>query len=54
MDTLSRHPREDTAPALGAPAPDFTLPDEAGMLHTLSKELQNGKPIVLFFMRGEW
>ncbi len=29
------------------PAPDFTLPDETGMLHTLSH--YRGKPVVLYF-----
>lgn len=34
--------------AAGDPAPDFTLPDQAGRQVTLSEELTNG-PVVLFF-----
>jgi len=54
METMSQHPRDGAAPEIGALAPDFILPDGAGTPHTLSKELQDGKPIVLVFMRGEW
>jgi peroxiredoxin len=54
VDTPSEHPREQTAPAVGAMAPDFALPDESGKRRTLSEELRAGKPIVLVFMRGEW
>lgn len=54
MDASDRHPREQTAPAIGAMAPDFTRPDELGEPRTLSQELRAGKPIVLVFMRGEW
>ena len=34
-------------PAVGALAPDFTLPDHAGTTHTLSQ--YRGKPVVLYF-----
>jgi peroxiredoxin len=54
MDTPIQHPCEQSAPEVGEPAPDFTLPDESGALRALSHELREGKPIVLFFMRGEW
>ena len=50
----SEHPRDNSAPGIGTLAPDFTLPDESSESRTLSKELGAGKPVVLFFMRGEW
>src|SRR5262245_27009172 len=34
-------------------APDFTLPDQDGRPVTLSKELQKG-PVLLVFFRGHW
>ncbi|MEE8169322.1 MAG: hypothetical protein V3T70_02130 [Phycisphaerae bacterium] len=34
-------------------APDFTLPDQAGRPVTLSKRLQSG-PVLLVFYRGHW
>jgi len=34
-------------------APDFTLPDQDGRPVTLSKELQQG-PVLLVFFRGHW
>lgn len=33
---------------VGAPAPDFELPDQSGTLHRLTEELRSG-PVVLFF-----
>ncbi len=53
MET-TEHPREQSAPAIGTIAPPFTLPDEKNQFHSLAEELCAGKPIVLFFMRGEW
>ncbi|CAG0946341.1 hypothetical protein ANRL1_02925 [Anaerolineae bacterium] len=53
MDS-TEHPREQSAPPVGAPAPLFTLPDENNQPHTLTEALRAGKPLVLFFMRGEW
>jgi len=53
METTD-HPREQSAPAIGTPAPLFTLPDENNQPHSLADELRAGKPVVLFFMRGEW
>ncbi len=41
------------APAVGAPAPDFTLPDAHGEDVTLSTLLAKG-PIVVVFYRGAW
>lgn len=52
--TPAGHPREQSAPCIGARAPLFTLPDENNQPHSLVDELRAGKPIVLFFMRGEW
>ncbi|MBI5031873.1 MAG: redoxin domain-containing protein [Chloroflexi bacterium] len=52
--TPARHPREQDAPQVGASAPLFTLPDEKGQPHALAEALRAGKPVVLFFMRGEW
>ncbi len=51
---MAEHPREQSAPQIGEPAPDFALPDERGQRHALVEELGRGKPVVLFFMRGEW
>jgi peroxiredoxin len=53
MDSLE-HPSARSAPQVGALAPSFTLPDENQRQHSLEEELRAGKPIVLFFMRGEW
>jgi peroxiredoxin len=50
----TEHPSERSAPQVGAIAPRFTLPDENQRPHSLEEELRGGKPIVLFFMRGEW
>ena len=54
MTEFDSHPRADTAPKTGDVAPNFTLPDEVGQIHSLSEGLATGKPIVLIFMRGEW
>jgi peroxiredoxin len=54
MEQPTEHPSEFTAPPVGGMAPDFTLPDETGKAHTLSEELEKGKPVALLFMRGEW
>jgi peroxiredoxin len=50
----TEHPSEQSAPEIGAMAPRFTLPDENHRQHSLGEELRAGKPIILFFMRGEW
>jgi peroxiredoxin Q/BCP len=38
---------DGSQPKAGDPAPDFTLPDQNGVEHTLSK--LRGKRVVLFF-----
>ncbi len=48
------HPSARSAPQIGALAPSFTLLDENQRLRSLEEELRAGKPILLFFMRGEW
>ena len=53
METIE-HPREQSALVIGAHAPLFTLLDENNQPRSLANELRAGKPIVLFFMRGEW
>ena len=53
MDPME-HPRGQSVPQVGARAPLFTLLDENNQPHSLADELRAGKPIVLFFMRGEW
>lgn len=47
--------RDDVVPGLpvGAPAPDFTLPDAHGGRFTLHDRLRTG-PVVLCFYRGDW
>lgn len=51
---ITEHPREQSAPLVGAHAPQFMLPDENNQPHSLADELRAGRLIVLFFMRGEW
>lgn len=41
------------APALGVPAPDFTLPNAHGHPVALRQLLRNG-PVVVTFYRGQW
>jgi peroxiredoxin len=50
----TEHPSERSALQVGALAPLFTLPDETNQSHSLAEALRAGKPVVLFFMRGEW
>ncbi len=50
----TEHPREQSAPQVGARAPLFALIDEKNQPQSLADALRAGKPIVLFFMRGEW
>jgi peroxiredoxin len=38
---------------VGAPAPDFALPDQGGRQHRLCDELRAG-PVVVLFYRGGW
>ncbi len=48
----AQNAKSRTAPiAVGAAAPDFTLPDQNGKAVTLSRI---GKPVVLVFYRGYW
>ncbi len=35
------------------PAPDFSLPDEKGIFHSLSGLTANGKPLLIFFIEKE-
>jgi peroxiredoxin len=51
---ITEHPREQSAPAIGARAPLFTLPNENNQPHSLAEAMRAGKPVVLIFMRGEW
>lgn len=41
------------APAIGAPMPDFALPDDQGRIVTLSGLLAGG-PLAVIFHRGHW
>ena len=54
MESVTPHPREQSAVQIGAIAPNFTLPDETNRAHMLSDELSAGRAVLLFFMRGEW
>lgn len=45
--SLSVHTGGVQNPAIGSPAPDFTLPDLDGTMHTLSE--QEGHPVVLIY-----
>lgn len=38
----------------GDPAPDFTLLDQDGRPHTLSKERVSRDAVILIFYRGHW
>ena len=51
--TISIHPNEEIAIAIGDQAPDFTLTDIHSQSHQLSTALQSG-PVVLVFYRGDW
>lgn len=48
---IAKGPRT-SAPAVGDPAPEFALRDQAGKLVTLSE--QRGRKVVLVFYRGYW
>jgi hypothetical protein len=44
---------QQTALAVGAPAPTFRLPTTSGDTLSLTDEL-NGGPVILVFYRGHW
>jgi AhpC/TSA family protein len=50
---LARVPGASAAVRVGAPAPDFTLPDAEGRPVSLA-EFRGKKPVVLVFYRGYW
>jgi AhpC/TSA family len=50
---FARVPGAAAAVRVGAPAPDFTLPDAEGRPVTLA-EFRGKKPVVLVFYRGYW
>ena len=50
---VARIPPEPTVLRVGAPAPDFTLPDAAGRPVSLA-DYRGKKPVVLVFYRGYW
>jgi hypothetical protein len=50
---LMRVPASRPLVAVGAPVPDFTLPDAAGRPVSLS-DYRGKKPVVLVFYRGYW
>jgi len=50
---LARVPGTGAAVRVGAPAPDFTLPDAKGRPVSLA-EFRGKKPVVLVFYRGYW
>ncbi len=47
-------PQAANAPAVGKPAPDFTLPDSNGKPVTLSSLYAPGQWVLLIFYRGYW
>ena len=56
-EILTPEPEVETLPAgeglaIGATAPDFSLPDADGNLRSLSEFI--GKKVVLVFYRGSW
>jgi len=52
-DALAATDLAERSLAVGAPAPDFSLPDATGAMVTLSELLAEG-PVVLSFYRGGW
>lgn len=48
----SQLPTTEKVPTVGTLAPDFSLPDQHGKTHTLSK--LRGKKVILIFYRGFW
>lgn len=52
LRTQSAQPSTTPVPSVGAPIPDFTLPNEAGESFMLSSI--SGKPYLLKFFRGHW
>lgn len=52
----TRMPASPTAPAVGAKAPDFTLPDTSGKPVALAQLLAapGAKGVILIFYRGYW
>ena len=50
---IARVPGTGAAVRVGAPAPDFTLPDAEGRPVSLAK-FRGKKPVVLVFYRGYW
>ena len=50
---IARVPGTGAAVRVGAPAPDFTLPDAKGRPVSLA-EFRGKKPVVLVFYRGYW
>lgn len=48
----SKLPDAPRAPAIGAAAPDFALPDQSGEI--VSSSSLRGRQIVLVFYRGFW
>jgi peroxiredoxin len=36
--------------AVGAPAPDFTLPDDKGSMHALHAALERGPVVLIFYV----
>lgn len=50
---LRRAQAGETAPQVGAPMPDFLLPDDSGHLVSLEK-LRSGGPVIVAFLRGHW
>jgi len=53
VDTLRASGIMDRVARVGAPAPDFTLPNVAGQRVSLAA-LQARGPVVLSFYRGRW
>jgi peroxiredoxin len=53
VERLNVLDRDEVGPPLGAPMPEFSLPDEQGRLLSLSPLLRSG-PVVVTINRGHW
>jgi hypothetical protein len=54
VTVLSRLPASAGAPAVGAKAPDFTLPDTKHQNVSLAQMTASGQNVLLIFYRGYW
>ena len=47
-------PDEAPGPVIGTKVPDFTLPDQDGVEHTLTSLLERGQLAIVFYRSADW